>query len=200
MTLRSLGLAADYLSARRILSSDNLRLPSSVLLDGLLCQSDEWRNHRFPAWGRELVAYPNRYCHFEKGKDLADIHTDWILPASYVPESAYGRKFAGLLIDPEEISLENGRQVIHPFSVSLLANFIQISGYGGKSDDKTGIPTNVPPGTWMRLPEIERRWLIRMNTMAIRPIMRLVCGESFRRHVHGACSPYEHLHILAEKA
>jgi hypothetical protein len=198
MKLRSLGFSADYLGAHKTLASNGLKLPSNVLLDDILCNGNEWQKHRFPIWAREIVAYPNRFCTFEKGRDVKDLQTGWILPASYIPESAYGKQFVGLFIDPGTVSIEKGRPVIHPVSVSVLSNFIQKSGLGGKLDEASGIPINVSPDAWLRLAEPEKRWFTRIDGRGLRPIMRLVCGDSFRQHVHAGCNPNEDLFVAAE--
>lgn len=164
-----LGARAPYLDLRKLAKERGGRLPSNVLLDEYLFSNN--RNSlasvSWPAWAREILAHPRKGGKFPEGRDIVDSDTRWALPASYVPKEAFGREGVGLFIDPEEITEERGRMIVHPGKISVLSPFIQECGNEGKMDEETGIPLMAEAAS-----RGERRLLWRIDDIVIRPILR----------------------------
>jgi hypothetical protein len=143
-----------WLDARKMVE-DRGGLPSHVLYDHYLTAQDLVARKKIYAWEdmsycafhtREILAYPAKGKTFQKGKDLVGRSQDnngrsWILPASCVPERAFGQDKVSLFIDPEQVEVTNKNVVIlaKPDSVVILAPFIQKDGLGAV-DEQTRIP------------------------------------------------------------
>jgi hypothetical protein len=173
-----IGKPTGYLEARRITKGKG-GLPSNVLHDNYLTRTSDWEDliKIYPAWAREVLVYPESGGLFKKGRDVVDSQEDkkgrrWILPASCVPEEATERENVGLFVDPEAITEEKDKVVIHSKSTVILSRFIQESGKGGKVDEKTRIPLEVDPELWETLPDKEKRWLYRLEGVGVRPLVR----------------------------
>lgn len=191
--IMSLGIKTGYLGARALTHGMGGLTPN-LMHDNLMQEIRKWRTKRkkFPAWakrlikeldegwGNEIVVYPCTYFddRFEKGKDVvrysrrSKISSEWVLPASYIPEEAIGMEKTGLFIDPEEVKEENNRVVVHPKSIVVLYPFIMKEKSGGKIDEATGIPLEVSEEEWESLPEEKKRWLWRSQHGGITPIVR----------------------------
>ncbi len=177
---------ADYLKARK-LTRDKGGLPSHVLHDDCLMR-DERRPidlilHLYAAWARELLIYPEKDGCFSKGKDIVDSSEDgkgrrWVLPASYVPAEAIGRRKVGLFVDPKDIIEERGRVVVYPASIAVLYPFLQKTGFG-EVDERTRIPLEPPPGLrYEYLPYGQVRHLSRVLGVGIRPLFRTAIDKA----------------------
>ena len=183
-------ICAGYLRARKLTRG---RLPSNVLHDDYLVRNalrgdreyEYWRDIEwlYPAWAREILVYPEKDGQFKKGRDVVDSHKDkegrkWIFPGSYVPQEATGRKKVGLFVDPEEITEENDKVVVHakPKSIVVLNGFLQENGAYGKADEATRIPLEADLELLEKLPHRERRWLKRQlcrnDGMGVNPLHR----------------------------
>lgn len=160
-----------YLEARRI-TEEKGGLPSHVMHDDYLLRTGRWREVQkiYPAWAKEIIVYPRTGWQFEKGKDVVDSETGWILPAMHIPKEAIRREKIGLFVDPEEITEENGNVVVHPKSIVVLKGFIQQTSAHGKMDEKTRIPLEPEPGG--ELPEKDIRLFYRIYGAGIRPLVR----------------------------
>ncbi len=192
---------AGYFEAWK-LTKDKGGLPPNALLDDYLVETDRWKADFFPLWTREILVYPEIGGEFKKGKDVVDSFTDeldrrWILPASYVPEEAIGRKGVGLFVDPGDITevgfwVEKGKVVIHPRSVVVLHPFIERSGEDGKADEETRIPLRVEPESLKNLLDKEKRSLYRVSGVGIRPLVR---GGAYYWECVAACDRPDNLAI-----
>ena len=175
-----LNKGAGYLEARKLTAEKGSKLPSNVLHDDVLVRSDDWRqiSDAYPLWAREVLVYPAKGSKFEKGKDVVDSQTGWILPASYVPEQAVGKQNMGLFVDPRDVTKENGKVIVHPENLVVLASFIQNSGDSGKVDEQTRVPLNLPLDS-----EDQKRYLWRIGGSGVRPLLRDVGYDDGRRYV-----------------
>lgn len=185
-----LGKNAGYLEARTLAKERGGKLPSNVLHDEYLVRSDKWRaiSSYYAAWAREVLVYPEKGGRFKEGKDIVDSQTGWILPASYVPKEAVGRKGVGLFVDPEDVKEENGKVIVHPAgSVIVLSPFIQESGNAGKVDESTRIPLALEADS-----DIDKRWLWRIDGVGVRPLVRIddYLGYDCRRNVIAGGRPH----------
>ena len=167
-----MGKRTGYLEARR-LTEDKGGLPSHVLHDDYLLRTGRWREVQevYPAWAREILVYPRIKWQFEKG-DIVDSETGWILPATYVPKEAIGKKKAGLFVDPEEITDEKGKVVVHPRSIVVLNGFIQQTSAYGEADEETRIPLEVKSELRGELSEKRVRLFYRIYDVGVRPLAR----------------------------
>lgn len=182
-------MEAEYLQARSIAATRGTRLPSNVLHDEYL-STDRWRaiGALYPAWAREVLVYPEKGGKFRIGQDVTDKENGWVFPASYIPREAIGRERMALFVDPQAITCERGRLVVHPgpaVQVTLIHPFIQESGRGGKMDSLTGVPLDVEPAK-----ATERRYLCRRNEAGVSPIARFTYGSRVSEyHVFAKCIP-----------
>jgi len=163
-----LGTDAPYLIARRQVAEKKMRLPPHPLLDAYV-----QRNAVGGHWADELLAHPEKNGVFQSGRDVKDSRTGWILPASYVPSEALGRKSVGLFVVPEDVREESGNVIVHARSIVVLDGMIQESGWvPGKPHELTRIPLVVSPEEFACLPEEDKRWLYRIVGEGVQPIVR----------------------------
>lgn len=180
---------ADYLQARAMAASKGSRLPSNVLHDEYL-STDRWRaiGALYPAWAREVLVYPEKGGKFRIGQDVFDAESGWLFPASYIPREAVGRERMALFVDPQAITCERGRMVVHPapgIQATIIHPFIQESGKGGRMDIITGVPMDLEPTN-----PSERRYLCRRNEAGVSPIARFTYGSRVSEfHVFAKCIP-----------
>ena len=184
-----LGMDAHCLQARKEVSARGMRLPPHPLLDAYV-----QKTRVFGLWADELLAHPAKDGVFQQGKDVKDSLTGWILPASYVPKEAAGRKGVGLFVVPEDVREEGGKVVVHAQSVVVLDGMIQISDkwVAGKPHEITRIPLVVSPEEFERLPEEEKRWLYRIAGEGVKPLVRgggNYWSRDGRRYVNAGCGP-----------
>lgn len=170
--LLPLEVKAGYLEARKLAKEGGGKLPSNVLHDKYLMGSDKQRaiaGYGPPTWAREILVYPEKGGIFAEGKDIVNIFTGWVLPASYVPKQAVGVTGIMLFVDPEDITEENGKRIVHPAgSVIVLSPSIQENEKSGKVDKATGIPLAVEPES-----DADRRWLWRTTRgIEVSPLVR----------------------------
>ncbi len=160
----------DWLYARKMTKSSG-GLPSNAL-------HDRYINSRayitliegyYPAWSREILAYPEKDGVFKKGQDVKDARRDanereWILPASCMPEEAVNIKGVGLFIDPKKVEVSWKRVAIlsDPKAITILTPFMQSKGWG-KVDETTKVPLAVQQEL---LPQYDyrNRWLDLANS------------------------------------
>lgn len=198
-----LGSETGYLNARRLAAGKGMKLPSNVLHDDYLVRTDHWIEVRniYPAWASEILVYPERNGSFRKGRDVVDSETGWIVPASYIPREAAGRKGVGLLLVPGDIE-EKGKVVIHPAETPvILTSFIQENCGCGRVDEATGVPLAVPEKTLAQLPTVEKRWLYRIAGTGVRPVSR--DGNyvfDHRQYVGCICKPDSDLGVAVENS
>jgi len=205
--IRSLGIQASRLEAERIVKERGRKLPSNVLLDDYFCDSDRCKQvglvfpawaKKAPVWAREVLAYPACGGTFEKGRDIVDFVTKWVLPASCVPEGAYTQKAVQLFVDPEGFEESKGRVVVLPKSITMVWNAME-SNDNGVFDKKTRVPVICPPRltfsdraqvargldpddyddleTIMRNERENRRSLERISDAGVRPLVRELSYE-----------------------
>ncbi len=171
-------IEAGYTKARAIAAANGMQLPSNVLHDDYLVYSQKWKildeQGYYPAWAREILAYPAKDGIFEPGKDIVDSKTRWVIPASEVPQGAFGIKGVGLFIDPEDVCKENGRIIVHPKvnGIIILNGLIQKNDEAGKVDPTTRVPLEVDSKLLSKLPDKEKRWFWRISGMGVRPVAR----------------------------
>ena len=164
-----LGMDACYLDARKAVAERKMRLPPHPLLDAYV-----QKNGVYGFWADELLVHPEKGGVFQSGKDVQDSLTGWILPASYMPKEAVGRKEVGLYVVPEDVGEERGKVIVHAQSVIVLDGITQVSDkwVAGKPHDITRIPLVVSSEEFERLPEEEKRWLYRIAGEGVRPLVR----------------------------
>ncbi len=170
---------ARHLDARKAVAERKMRLPPHPLLDAYV-----QTNIVHGLWADELLAHPVKDGVFQSGKDVVDALTGMILPASYMPKKAVGRKDVGLFIVPEDVREERGKVIVHAQSVIVLEGITQVSDQWvpGKPDVVTKIPLVVSEEEFKRLPEEERRWLYRIAGEGVRPLVR--------GHYYGDCDAW----------
>lgn len=183
-----LGKDARYLDARKAVAERKMRLPPHPLLDAYV-----QRNRVYGFWADELLAHPVKDGVFQSGKDVVDALTGMILPASYVPKEAVGRKGVALVVVPEDVREERGKVIAHAQSVIVLDGLTQESDkwVPGKPHEITRIPLVVSAEEFERLPEEEKRWLYRIAGEGVRPLVRGYYSNNWlrvvRRNVYAYC-------------
>jgi hypothetical protein len=169
-------MEGDYLAAKRFAEERKMKLPSNVLHDEYL-STDRWRalGALYPAWGREIVVYPEKGGKFRIGMDVEDQENGWTFPACYLPREAVGREKVALFFEPLAVVCEGGRMVVHPeplLRMVLLHPFIQESGKGGLMDNLTGMPLDIQPADLR-----QKRYLCRRNGAGVTPVARFTYGS-----------------------
>jgi hypothetical protein len=165
---------ADYLRARE-LTKNKGGLPPNVLHDYYLVKTDKWESMKrnlYPAWAREILAYPEYDGKFKKGKDVIDSRKDykgrrWVLPASYVPEEAIEREKVGLFIDPEDVVVEGDNVIVHPKTIVVLHPL-----GSGIMDPETAVPLEMGSGVSENFPDGETRRLYKVEGVGVWPLVR----------------------------
>lgn len=186
-----------YLEARQIAKAKNAFLPSNVLHDNILLRSDKWKGIAklggYPMWADEISAHPAKGGGFLRGVDIVDKETGWILPFSEANSSADSeftrRKRVGLIVTPEEVSVEKGKVIVHPKSIIVIYNRVEIFGVAGQVDERTRTPINIGLGTFASqlaknidpLPSEDLRWQYCFEGEAVRAIKRYM--HDFRRGI-----------------
>jgi len=204
-----IGKNAGYLEARKIAKEMHRKLPPNPLIDDYLVRpnnyqvgsrrTNEWMKVPNNLWADELVAHPCKDGVFQKGADLVDSSTGWILPASYIPPEIFGIPGMGLFLVPEDMAEEGGRIIVHPKSVIVITPMIQVSEWG-KVEEITRIPTFVSDEEFKLVKSHEKRILQRIEGIGIRPINR---GYGFqddyygkgKRDIHIHCNPDLHMQV-----
>jgi hypothetical protein len=180
---------SNYLGARQMAAQRGTILPSNVLHDEYL-SSDRWRalGALYPAWAREILVYPEKGGKFKIGQDVVDKENGWIFPASYVPREAVGREKMALFVDPQAVTCERGKLIVHPnpeIHVVLIHPFIQESGRGGAMDRRTGVPLDIETDNIT-----EKRYICRRNEAGVTPMVRFTYGSKVSEyHVFAKCIP-----------
>jgi hypothetical protein len=179
-------LEAPYREARALAAGRGMKLPSNVLHDDYLVRSERWKGkdeHTFPpvrkiypAWAREILAYPEEGGTFVKGRDVVDSQTGWTIFAEYlrnprfVTEDVF-RPGIGLFIDPADVLSGGSRTLVIPATITVLHGFIQKNQGWGRVDEATRVPLEYVPGGKPWNME-ERRMLERICGVGVRPIVR----------------------------
>jgi hypothetical protein len=205
-----MNIRADWLGARK-LTKDKGGLPFHVLHDDCLVRTEKWKKMKelYPVRPRETLVYPNTDGKFEKGRDIVDSETGWVVPWSEIaklvsPESIIGPKVR-LFVDPgieeENVQVEKykGKNavVVHPQSIVSLHPFIQESKTLGKVDEETRVPLEVDlneqnsqdPELLKNLPDDGCRCLFRIEGTGVRPLARGYFLDDGRRWIVYANSP-----------
>jgi CheY-like chemotaxis protein len=178
-----IGRDAEWLEARELVS-DKGGLPSHVLHDETLVNSDDWvqlQNQKYygayGAWAREVIVYPEVNGRFVKGRDVEDAFTDdagrrWIFPASSIPDIAINGEKTALFINPQDVEHDDKKVVIlsSPETIIVLTEFIQKDGWG-KVDQTTRIPLETDLNL---VPASQQRHLSRISGQGVRPLARTV--------------------------
>jgi hypothetical protein len=182
-----------YIWARDIAAASGLQLPSNALHDDYLVYSQKWKTldkqGYYPAWAREILAYPEKDGIFTSGRDIVDSKTKWVIPANYVPQIAFGIKGVGLFIDPEIVRKENGRMIVHPNSIVVLNGLLQKDGRVGKVYPATRVPLEIDARLLAKLPDKEKRWFWRISGVGVRPVARDYYFLVNRRSILCDCDP-----------
>jgi hypothetical protein len=181
-----LGVKADYLNARKLAAFRSMKLPPHTLHDDYLFRSESWKtlkNYR-RACAREMLVYSETNGTFQRGKDVVDSETGWTLPASYVSKAdetkeVFGLQRTGFFVDPEVITEENGRAIVHPASIIVLYGMLQRSGFSAKVDEVTRLPLRLSAESVA--PDDELRCLWRTKGIGVRPIARAVSNCSLEQ-------------------
>ena len=170
-------LKRSYRDAATAAAANNLRLPSHVLHDEYLVGTvsstklnELKEKDYYPAWAREIIAYPEKDGAFESGRDIVDSETGWTLRANYVPPEAIGVKGVGLFIDPESVTKEGRLATVIPKTIIILRGIIQESGDIGRVDPRTRIPLGVE--SFDEPPQREMRGFYRISGVGVRPLVR----------------------------
>ena len=201
---------ADYLRARKLVAERGAKLPSNVLFEEHLTDGDAVENRKeiYPAWAREIIVYPKKDGKFEKGNDIVDSVTGWILPATFIPEEAIGREKVGLFIDPEDVE-EKGKRVVIPKTIEVVYGFGDYSGNYDIADYVTRIPIDeAEDGVIYIGGEDWGFW--RIDGAGVRPLARdiSVCGSPLfctyqnmpplRWEVAANANPYDFSNVMME--
>ncbi|MDO8554240.1 MAG: hypothetical protein Q7S22_05510 [Candidatus Micrarchaeota archaeon] len=189
-----------FIEARNAIAAQG-GLPSNVLHDNYLVGSKRYQEMRsvYPVWSREILVYPERYALFKKGIDIVDNHKndgrkEWIFPGSCVPKEVVGVENAGLFVDPESLEVSDQRVIVLAKlqQITVITPFIQINGECGIVDDATRVPLQMDQGLAQRIRDRKKRWLFRVDSAGVRPVVRDVSGFYSRRIIdagyncHGA--------------
>jgi hypothetical protein len=190
----------SYRDAAMAAAANNVRLPSHVLhdeyliaecFDGIDKLNELKEKNYYPAWAREILAYPERDGVFVQGKDIVDSETGWTLRANYVPEEAIGVKGVGLFIDPDTVTKEIRLPTVIPRTIIILRGMLQVTGKLGKVDPTTRIPLEVDDQLLAQLPEKDKRFFCRVDGVGVRPLVRSDLGLlSGSRGVNCNLGPY----------
>jgi len=187
----------DYLAARKIAKEANAFLPSNVLHDDILLNSNRWKSlakrNSYPMWADEISAHPEKGGVFLRGRDIVDARTGWVLPfseaASCAKEEFVNRKRTGLIITPEEVSSEKGKVIVHPKSIIIIHPRVEVFGVPGQVDEKTRTPVDIGLGALASqlaknidpLPSENLRWQYCFEGETVSAIKRYV--QDFRRGI-----------------
>lgn len=189
----------------RVKAASRGGLPSTVLHDDILVKlwpilsasEKEKLKRYYPGWAKEVLVYPEKGGVFKRGKDIVDEYIDnlgrsWVFVSSDIPEQALKKRRVGLLVDPEDTSLENykGRSsiIIHPKAISVVEGLVEISGSSGIVHEETRLPLEVPPKVLKTLPAEQKRCLWRADGPGVRPIIHVICDCIVGRTYVGAGS------------
>ena len=125
---------AGYLEARKIASAKNLELGGYEALGFRASDFRKFHNgHRCTAWTSHMLVHPASDSRLEKGRDVVDCASGWVMPASYIPEKARGRERVALYFEPLDIRRENGRTIVHPSSITTVYPFPQCGSISDQS-------------------------------------------------------------------
>ncbi|MBU0591309.1 hypothetical protein KKD40_03770 [Candidatus Micrarchaeota archaeon] len=196
--IKPTGENAGWLDARNSVKNKG-GLQSNVLHDDVLVklwpklseqERDQLKSY-YPAWAREVLVYPTKGGQLRKGVDVVDGYEDdagrnWILPASSIPEQAVGRKSICLFVDPDSVEVSDKKVVVlaEPQSIIVLSSFIQESGQIGQVDERTRVPLEVSQKVAEGLSDDQKRWLWRVDSEGVRPLVRAVADFYGRRYVY----------------
>ncbi len=153
-----------YLEARKAAEPYG-GLPTNALHQKTLVETDDWKNPElrkyYPAWAREVLAYPNSGETMKKGEDLIDPYLDdkgrrWVYPSYCIPDEAIGQSGKALMVNPRKIVEEENE-------VTIIAD---------PNKDVT-ILSNFPPdaGGWTRTFGTDNL-IYRRGTAGVRPLVR----------------------------
>jgi len=148
----------------------------------------------WPAWMMEIFVTLKYGDSFSRGLDIDDKRTNWVLPASYVPEEAIGNSGLALFIRPASLEFPKGFEaacsfrfeekravVVHPESVlsvplpkkesveSLGPNELEASHFSvrGKVDGETGLVVAMGPDD--KDGSVKKASFYQMTEQAVRP-------------------------------
>ncbi len=161
--------------------SDRGGLPPNALHDSVLSRLHSFKQlgSYYPAWAREVLAYPDMGGVFARGKDIVADYGNardkqLVLPASDVPCEAVNTRGVGLLLIPRDIHVQQSKIIIQPDpkSVKVLYPFIQISGMPGIIENEARIPLSTLPEVIEKTPAEQKRWFMREAAQSITPIVR----------------------------
>ncbi len=122
-----------------------------------------------------------------------DAQTGWILPfseaAPLADDEFTGKKRMGLIITPEDVVSEKGKIIVHPKSIIVVRNRVEVFGVAGQVDEKTRTPIDMglgsPAAQFSKsidpLPSGDLRWQYCFEGAAVRPLKRYV--HDFRRGI-----------------
>lgn len=163
----------------------------------------------YPAWARELLAYPETNCRFSRWRDIVGHFdtetTPWVLPRSEIVKAGLAKAIrnpnVGLFIDPgmraEDMHIERykGKDavIVHPQSIVLLEQFIQSSVAIGDMEYHTGIPLWKPSDIKRSAMLDDRRVLHRIHGLYFGPIKR---DKGYSRY-YGCEIAYQDAHVYA---
>lgn len=183
------GKSADYFGTRRISKDMGGRPISSALDDKALVGPDALAPNIkiYHRWNDEIVSHPEKGGKFQRGKDIIDSQTRWLLLASDVsrlaPE-AFDEPGLYLYIKPTQVIVDKGRTIVQPETIKVVRNVVQTSGEGGKADEETRLPLQVAKEVWDALSDDDKRWLYRIQGVAVRPMVRdSFCARSIKANI-----------------
>lgn len=190
--------AGHYLDARNIARKMRGKLISGVTHDTAIIGKHASKQIRsgYGCWNDEILAHPEKGSKFQKGIDIVDAQTGWTVPISEVLLLLKDDPFqtgAYLYITPEDVKPENGKTIVHPKSIIVLTGVVQRNASGGKVDEITRLPLQVDETIWKALNDEKKRWLYRIERVAVRPLIRGYSlgagGSDFGRDVFAYCPP-----------
>ncbi|MFH1470638.1 MAG: hypothetical protein ABIF01_02735 [Candidatus Micrarchaeota archaeon] len=186
----------NYFGARKLTHQRGLRVISHANLDrhvvpdslpGTITNDEALRRYFL---ARELLVSTHDSKKFGKG-DFVDEKRGIVVPERCIvgadqTAGVYGKANIGLLIDPELITNERGRQIIHASSASITVvenlvinreEFVFLENpkrtersVGGKLDEKTGLPIRVQQEVWTAIPFPQQRWVL--GEGGVQPLVR----------------------------
>ncbi len=105
----------------------------------------------YEGWTTNFLVYPESGGVLKKGKDIVDsnkdvLGRDWILPASSVPEAAFGEAKIAIMLAPHSLKLTDKHVWIlaDPSEMTVLCEFPQEEVSVGMIDRQTGVPLDLP--------------------------------------------------------
>ncbi|MDO8554864.1 MAG: hypothetical protein Q7S22_08695 [Candidatus Micrarchaeota archaeon] len=185
-----------YPEARKRVKEFGLQLPSNSFFHKFHTGEEKTLrlnlDYGYGAFAREVLVFPERDGVFTRGKDMIDPFSHLVFPASYLARvnevrEIFGVKKVGLFVDPEDVTTEQDRFIVHPANVVILSPFIQVnhgkhivsSHVTGTLHPETKVPLAAKPEKLVALSSSDIGYLERVEGLGVRPIVRNIFDHAY---------------------